>query len=273
MNYIIPNHTCQANAEWTVKPHPFFSIITPVYNRRLTISRTMRSIDGQTYRNIEYIIVDDGSTISSDDLINEYMSATNLPVLYLKKSNGGVQTARNLRIEYARGEMIIFIDSDDELLPKACETFYDAWNSIPLEKRERYWQIKAQCIDETGKIAGQEFPKDVNERKADDVRRLFSFAKGEQIGCYVTSILKENRFLECEGVTYTSELALFIPMEQKYLSWGINDVVRIYHTEGDDHINNSINHGKKRTIQSCRNSLWNAMININDPESFCKNII
>jgi len=245
---------------------PYITVITPIYNRRRTIMRTMSSVERQTLRNIEYIIIDDASTERADDIIIKYMQETKLPVIFIKKKyQGGVHTARNIGYQYARGILILCIDSDDELLPRACEIFFNVWDSIPSEKREEYWQIKAQCIDASKKvITGSLFPNEINELPIKQARKYFSMAKGEQIGCRVAKILKNNCFPEPKGVTFVTENILWMPMELKYRSYGINDVVRIYHTEGDDHLSNK----HHRNLQTCRNSLWNAYYFVENSECF-----
>ena len=71
------------------------SVVIPVYNRRNTIRRTLASLERQIYRNFECIIVNDGSTVNIDDIIEDFMDNTEIPVIYIKKENGGVHTARN----------------------------------------------------------------------------------------------------------------------------------------------------------------------------------
>lgn len=257
------------NKKWVnLKKRPFLTVMTPVYNRRSTIEKTIRSVEEQTFRDIEYIIIDDGSTEPIDDIVNKFMESTKLPVMFVKKPNGGVHTARNVGYEQARGELVLCIDSDDELLPEAAEIFYRTWKLIPKDGRKEYWQMKAQCKNQEGKITGTLFPDGINEMPIDDARRYFSLSKGEQIGCRVTKIMKENKFPEPDGVTFVEENVRWVPLEEEYRSWGINDVVRTYHTEGDDHLSKS---SKKKTKQDLRNMLWNTMYRLNRPKLFVLN--
>ena len=255
------------NNNWGHNTNPFITIITPVYNRRNTIQRAIRSVEQQVFRNIEYIIIDDGSTISSDDIIERYMSESDLPVAYIKKENGGVHTARNVGYDYARGEMIICLDSDDELTADACELFYRAWNDIPKEIRTEFWQIKALCVDEKGNLSGNRFPENINIFSHNEANKYFSGGEGEQLGCRLTSILKDNKFPEPPDIKFVNEVILWLPLEMKYRSWGTNDIVRIYHTEGNDHLTG----GKgQKSIQSCLNALWNSAYELNHASVYIK---
>ena len=88
------------------------SIIVPVYNVKQYLERCIKSILGQTYKNIEIILVDDGSTDGSEIMCDEYKKINpNIKVIH--KENGGLSDARNYGIEMAQGEYIAFIDSDD----------------------------------------------------------------------------------------------------------------------------------------------------------------
>jgi len=239
-------------------------VITPIYNRRNTIERTICSVEMQTFRNFEYILIDDGSTELADDIIDNYMLSTNVPVLYIKKTNGGVHTARNVGFRYARGELLVCIDSDDELTENALNLFNNAWESIPDNIRSEYWQIKALCKYTDGRLCSSPFPEDINIMDIKNARNYFSLSNGEQLGCRVTRLLKTNMFPEPEKVKFVNECVVWLEMEKRYRSFGLNEVVRIYHTDGDDRI--CLN--KKKNIQSCINAYWNSSYELSHPETF-----
>ena len=93
---------------------PFLSVIIPVYNVGPYISGTLGSLEKQTSRDFEVIIVNDGSTDDSMEYVSEFLSQTELPsVKVLDQQNGGVSRARNRGIEEARGEYLLFLDADD----------------------------------------------------------------------------------------------------------------------------------------------------------------
>ncbi|MDD5109706.1 MAG: glycosyltransferase [Patescibacteria group bacterium] len=96
-------------------PSPLVSVILPTYNRADFVGRAITSIVGQTYRNLELIIVNDGGTDHTDEIIAQYRDAR---IHYVKKSNGGLASARNFGLQHARGEYIVFCDDDDWFLPE-----------------------------------------------------------------------------------------------------------------------------------------------------------
>lgn len=88
------------------------SVIVPVYNAEKYLRRCVDSILAQSYKDFELLLVDDGSTDASNVICNEYVEK-DCRVRVFHKQNGGVSSARNVGIDYALGEWITFIDSDD----------------------------------------------------------------------------------------------------------------------------------------------------------------
>ena len=96
-----------------------FSVIVPVYNNKQFLSRCVNSILCQSFTNFELILVDDGSTDDSNIICDEF-AQKDLRVRVLHKENGGVSSARNLGLENAEGEWVLFVDSDDYLCNDIC---------------------------------------------------------------------------------------------------------------------------------------------------------
>lgn len=96
------------------------SIIIPVYNAEEYLDRCLVSIMEQSFSSYEVILVDDGSTDSSPLICDRY-SSTDPRFRTIHKKNGGVSSARNAGLDLAKGEFVMFVDSDDMLLPDAVE--------------------------------------------------------------------------------------------------------------------------------------------------------
>lgn len=95
-----------------VKDQPLISVIVPVYNVEKYLTKCLDSILSQTYKNLEIILIDDGSTDKSGQMIDSY-SKKYKNIKALHKRNGGLSSARNTGIKHAKGEWLVFIDSDD----------------------------------------------------------------------------------------------------------------------------------------------------------------
>ena len=97
------------------------SVIIPTHNRVDLLGRAIRSVQNQTYKNIEIIIVSDGSTDGTDEFVNKLKYTDNRIQFYEYKPSKGSNVARNLGIEKSKGEYIAFLDDDDEWLPTKLE--------------------------------------------------------------------------------------------------------------------------------------------------------
>jgi len=93
------------------------SIIDPIYNVEAYLDRCVQSIFNQTYDNYELILVDDGSPNYSGEKCDQY-AKQDKRVIVIHKQNGGLSDARNAGLEIAKGEYIVFVDSDDWLAPQ-----------------------------------------------------------------------------------------------------------------------------------------------------------
>lgn len=89
------------------------SVIVPVYNTCKYLKKCLDSIINQTYKDIEIIIVNDGSKDNSEDIIKEYLNKYKDKIVYIKQKNNGQGSARNNGLKHAKGEYIGFVDSDD----------------------------------------------------------------------------------------------------------------------------------------------------------------
>lgn len=121
------------------------SIIVPIYNVEEYLPKCIDSIINQTYKNLEIILIDDGSTDSSPKICDEYMNKDSR-IIVIHKDNGGLSSARNKGLEISKGNYVCFIDSDDYLEPTmieelknnmdkynsdiSCCNFYDIKNNI-----------------------------------------------------------------------------------------------------------------------------------------------
>ena len=134
---------------------PTISIIIPVYNIEKYLKRCVDSILNQTFTDFELILVDDGSADNSGKICDEY-SEKDCRIKVIHKENGGVSSARNVGLENAVGEYIMFCDADDfvsevwcEVMHKTVSEYSDAWVVSNVEKvyddkdRINHFDVKA----------------------------------------------------------------------------------------------------------------------------------
>lgn len=142
---------------------PFVSVIIPTYNRGKFIKKAIESVLSQTYRNYEIIVVDDGSTDKTGEVLKEFHGRSE--IIYLYKENGGVSSARNMGIKKAKGDYIAFLDSDDTWMPQKLERQIEYISDNPEKV-----MVGTEFViyDDSGNKLGKsgltdEFPADKNE--------------------------------------------------------------------------------------------------------------
>lgn len=101
------------------------SVIVPVYNGEKYIKSCLDSILKQTLKEIEIIIINDGSTDSTQEILENYQNQYNDKIKIIKKENEGQGKARNVGIDLSKGEFITFIDADDEIEPNMLQSMYE----------------------------------------------------------------------------------------------------------------------------------------------------
>ncbi len=173
---------------------PKVSSIVPVYNTENYIEKCLQSLAKQTMQDFEIIIVNDGSTDNSEAKINKFIQEhQKLNITYLKKENGGLASARNYGVQYAKGEYLSFIDSDDyieENLYKDLEKY--------MEEEIDVIKFKMQTVDEEGKIIekldGPVFEKCTGEEAYQKLCTFDLFLDPACIYLYKREFFKKNNF-------------------------------------------------------------------------------
>jgi glycosyltransferase involved in cell wall biosynthesis len=105
------------------------SVIIPTYNRVHWIGNAIRSVLNQTFKEIEIIVIDDGSEDGAEEIVQRDFRQSKIPIKYYKKDHKGCASARNKGIECATGDFIAFLDSDDQWVSEALETLVLVLNS------------------------------------------------------------------------------------------------------------------------------------------------
>ncbi len=131
------------------------SIIIPVYNREQYIEECIRSIQAQTYKNYEIILIDDGSTDNTLSLCRS-LAATEPAIRIFESGHGGVSAARNLGLDAAKGDFVFFVDSDDIIHPQLLEVLVNGLKETDaaiagtqcVSVWEQYWHKVYEYIEE-----------------------------------------------------------------------------------------------------------------------------
>lgn len=170
---------------------PKVSVIVPVYNVEEYLERCLDSLVNQTLKDIEIIIVNDGSTDGSKEKIQKYINIYK-NIVYLEKENGGLSSARNYGIPYAKGEYIGFVDSDDYVELTMYEKMYN------------------KAIEEKSDMVECDFIWEYPNKKREDIGKVYSSKKEAIIEARVVAwnkiikkdIIEKTKITFPEGLRY-----------------------------------------------------------------------
>lgn len=208
-----------------------FTVFTPTYNRAHTLPKVYASLQQQSCRDFEWLVVDDGSTDNTKALVERWASEASFPIRYIYQTNGHKKKAINTGVRHAQGALFLILDSDDEIVPHALQILLDAWLAIPADERTQYAGVTGLCIDQHGQMVGSKFPQDVMDSDAINIRYNYTVT-GEKWGFNTTQVMREFPFPE-EIPGLVSEALIWNRIARRYKMRFINQVLRIYHDEAD----------------------------------------
>ncbi|HWF86442.1 MAG TPA: glycosyltransferase family A protein [Vicinamibacterales bacterium] len=207
-----------------------FTVFTPTYNRAHTLHRVYESLSRQTFRDFEWLIVDDGSNDNTGDLAARWRTAADFPIRYVRQPNRGKHVAFNHGVREATGRLFLPLDSDDACVPQALERFIHHWESIPEEEKARFTGVTALCMDETGQPIDRAFPLDVTDSDSLEMRYRFHIT-GEKWGFHRTDVLRSFPFPEDVPRGYLPEAVVWSRIARIYKTRFVNEALRIYQTD------------------------------------------
>lgn len=140
---------------------PFtLTIFTPAYNRAHLLPRLYESLCRQSCKDFCWLIIDDGSTDNTRELVQQWITEGRLPIHYEYKENGGMHTAHNVAYRIIDTELNTCIDSDDYMPDDAVEKIIRLWRH---DGGEQYAGIIGLDADQVGNILGESFPSSIGE--------------------------------------------------------------------------------------------------------------
>lgn len=202
--------------------NPLFTVFTPTYNRAHTLDRVFSSLQAQTCRDFEWVVVDDGSTDDTPQLLDRWRGEVDFPIRYFRQENQGKHFAWNRGVEEAQGTLFTPIDSDDGCVPHALATFQLRWDEIPPSDRERFKGITCHAIDQNGALVGTEFPMDPLDLPEMDIRYVHGIT-GDKWGFIRTEVLREFPMPETLPRRYMPESILWNRISRRYLTRFVNE--------------------------------------------------
>lgn len=187
------------------------TILTPTFNRDYILKKAYNSLLNQNNKKFEWLIIDDGSTDKTKELVNKFKSENKIKIRYFYKKNGGKHTALNFGINKAKGDLILILDSDDYLRKDAVELVYKYWDKYK----------------DNDKLCGITFLRKIKNpmyrfEKFDECISNFIDFKYNSNRLYdtceviKTSVFKEYPFPVFENEKFLSEIIVWGNMAKKY---------------------------------------------------------
>lgn len=212
---------------------PLITIYTCVYNMADKINRAIDSVKAQSYKNIEHLIIDDGSTDGLKPIIEDYIKSVDYEVVYIFKENGGKHTAENVAFMKSRGDYLVQLDADDELLPEALSCFMQIWDNIKTRADyNNFWCVSCGVRSQlSNQLFGDPFPENINELDEIGRKRILSQIQGEKCGCMRRDVICSYRFPEPPYVKFVTESVVWNKVNSLWKTWYSNEIVRIYHID------------------------------------------
>lgn len=198
------------------------TVFTPAYNRSHTLSRTYESLCTQDCKDFIWLIVDDGSTDNTKDLVKSWQSKENgFEIQYIYKENGGMHTAHNVAYEHIDTELNVCIDSDDCMAKEGVAKIVSFWKKYG---NEQYAGIIGLDADLDGNIIGSEFRKNL---KATTLSGYYAKGgSGDKKLVYRTDVIKKYPpYPVFEGERYVGLNYKYLLCDQEYKLLVLNDVL------------------------------------------------
>lgn len=178
------------------------SVIIPAYNAGEMIKSTLSSIFNQTYKNLEVIVVDDGSTDNTSEEV-QAVRCFDPRLILLRKKNGGPSSARNYGIEHSNGEYIIFVDADDCLRADAIACMVSCAIKNNSDIIAFNFETSSSVVTRKNIISNQ-FPQMEVGDSHDLLKSLFS----DEIGNFMWSFFFKASIFKSEGIRFPEDISL-----------------------------------------------------------------
>ncbi|MGL4673150.1 MAG: glycosyltransferase family 2 protein [Cetobacterium sp.] len=199
------------------------TVFTPTYNRAYVLNGCYQSLLRQTCQDFIWVIIDDGSTDNTTELVKSWIDENKIEIRYYYQENKGMHGAHNKAYEVIDTELNVCIDSDDYMTDNAVEIILNVWEK---NKRDDIAGIGALDIYKNGEIIGTKFPEGLKETKYFDIFKIHK-VKGDKKFIYRTELVKQNPYPIFYGEKYVGLDYKYMKLDEDYSLVLINEAVCI----------------------------------------------
>lgn len=207
------------------------TVFTPTYNRGHLLTTLFESICRQTFKDFEWIVVDDGSSDNTQEVMEKIIAEKHdFPIRYIKTANGGKHRAVNCGVKESKGELFFIADSDDQLTDDALLVVAEAYEDV--RNNPLIGGICGLDCEKDGKIIGSGLPKDHINCTSVEIRYKHHVT-GDLKEVFLTRVLKEIPMPEIEGERFSPEALTWYRIAKKYQLKFINHPIYIVEYQAD----------------------------------------
>ena len=216
------------------------TVLTPTFNRERVLRSLWDSLQKQTVKDFEWLVVDDGSTDGTKNLITQLQEKSDFPIRYIYKNNGGKHTALNVGIQTICSELTFIVDSDDCVTDDAVESILKIHKKYRSQNNICGYAFLRAFPD--GKVNGKKFDVDEKIGSYIDVRVNGDDTGADKAEVFKTHCLKEFPFPEYPNEKFLGEDLVWVRMARKYEMVHINKAIYVGNYLEDGLTNNRRKH-------------------------------
>ncbi|MEW6224330.1 MAG: glycosyltransferase family A protein [Chloroflexota bacterium] len=235
-------------ADDTAQPQYTFTVYTGTRNRARTLHRPYESLRSQTFRDFEWLVVDNDSDDGTQELIARWQAEADFPIRYIRHANRGHHGSSNVAVREARGDLFVTLDSDDGAVPEALERFKAIWDGIPADQRAGYAGVTALAVDENGAPTGDPYPTDIFDSNATEVYYRYRVL-GEKWGFQRTDVMREFPYPTVAGYTgMMSSHLVWGAIGRKYRTRFVNEYLGVVYFDQPDTLTKGVRDLRKNAL-------------------------
>ncbi|MCR2053389.1 glycosyltransferase family 2 protein [Actinomyces bowdenii] len=232
-------------AEEGTRTPPTVCVFTPTYERAYILPVLYKSLVAQTSQDFVWLIVDDGSTDSTEELVRSWIEEGRIAIDYVRTENGGKPRAINVGVERTTSPLFFVVDSDDWLVLTAIEHVLSVWRTI--EGQDRYAGIVAlRGTDETTPMDTW-MPRGAQDVKYWDLFETMGF-RGDTSLIHRTEVLRDYPYDVAPGEIFIAETSVYYRLDEHYDMLADNTILTICHYLPDGLTHNFAANAKRNPI-------------------------
>ncbi len=210
-----------------------FSIFTSTYNRADDLKKLYCDILNQTYKDFEWVVINDGSTDNTDEVMQSILLEQKIEIQYYKQPNGGKHSAWRKATELFNGQYITTFDDDDPIKPNALEIMNKYWSELELSPDyDQFWEIRTRCELPNGELVGKQISSSYFDSDCNEMTYKYGI-RSEMNSCAKIEVLKAeakvpDKFFLDDLVSNFAECIRWSRAARRYHTRYVPDITRTY---------------------------------------------